>query len=371
MDKVIALTRDLYIQAQEKGVTVSQLLEQMNPNNGDSKLTAFQRALKQENILTKSAPAKGFSADRVEAFYRTEESKILFPEYIGTTVREALQMQSILPYLTTNLTTIDSNAYRVAYIDYGETGLDNNDKTGKQNKEASKRRRVTEAAELPVAKIRHREQAVTIYKYGLAIQASYEAIRRMKIDLLSRHVQFIGTQIGWDEVAEIMDVLLSGDGNKGTAAKQYKLTDLDPGATKLTRQAWLAFLLKFFPYGADTVVGNETAALQLLDMMAPENMNQIMSTLSANGSIQLAVSFPQGLFRQVDFLLYPDTPMVNGHNALFALARDYAVEKVQEAGSDISEADKFITNQTSVLTVSENAGFASMYPQASKILELA
>lgn len=366
MNKVIALTRDLYIQAQEKGITVSQLLEQMNPNNDGSKLTAFQKALKQENILTKSVPAKGFSADRVEAFYRTEESKILFPEYIGTTVRESLQMQSVLPYLTTNTTVIDSNAYRNAYLDYGDESA-----LGKKNKKASQRRRVTEGAELPQARIRHREKAVMIYKYGLAIQASYETIRRMKIDLLSRHIQFIGTQIGWDETDAVMDVLLSGDGNDLTAADQYKLTDLDSGATKITRQAWLAFLLKFFPYGADTVVGNETAALQLLDMMAPENMNQIMSTLSANGSIQLAVSFPQGLFRQVDFLLYPDTPMVNGHNALFALARDYAVEKVQEAGSDISEADKFITNQTQILTVSENAGFASMYPQASKILELA
>jgi hypothetical protein len=344
---------------------MSQHLEQMNPS-AEGGLTAFQRALKQENIRTKSAPAKGFSADTVQAFYRTEESRALFPEYVATTMRETLQMTSILPYLSTNTTVIDSNAYRASYLDF-----DNISPLGKKNRRASQLRRVTEASELPTATIRHREKAVDIYKYGLTISASYEAVRRMKIDMLSRHIQFIGAQMAWDEAAEIMRVLLQGDGNDGTAAEQIALDTLETGATAITRAAWIKFLLKFFPYGADTVVTNENGVLQLLDMLAPDNLNQILDSLSKNGTISLSVRFPQGLFKQVEVLLCPDTPKVGGKDALFALARDYAVEKVIEAGSDIMEADKFITNQTTALAISENAGFSVMYPQATKILTLA
>ena len=358
---VIALTRDLYAQAKERGITMSQLLEEMNPPEAESKLTAFERALKQQGIRANSVPEKGFSADSVEAFYRTDENKVLFPEYVATTMREGILAGSILPYLTSNTTTIDSNSYKSAYLDFDE-----------KNKEASRKKRVTEASELPTAKIRFREKSIDIYKYGIAIQASYEAIRRMKIDMLARHISFIAVQQGLDETNDVLDILLKGDGNPNTAAEKLKASVLDPDATGgiITRKAYMSALMKFFPYGATTVAGNENAILSLLDMMAPDNMNQILDSLSANSSINLAVRTPQGLFQQVNALYYPDAPQVSGKDALYMLNKDYAVEKVVEAGSDINEADRFITNQTQVLTISENAGFASLYPQATKILML-
>lgn len=357
----IAITKDLYVQAQEKGITMSQLLEQMYPAAEGDKLTAFERSLKQQGIVTKSVHAKGFSADKVEAFYRTDENKILFPEYVATTMRTELMAESILPYLTSNITTIDSNTYKSTYIHFDD-----------KNKKASRKRRVTEAAELPTAQIRFKEKSINIFKFGLAIQSSYEAIRRMKIDMLARHIAFISIMQGLDQVDDVLEILVNGDGNEGTAATRLTASQLDPAATsgKITRRAWMATLMRFFPYGATTAVGNENAILSLLDMMAPDNMAQIMDSLSANSSINLAVRTPQGLFSQINLLYYPDAPKIDGADTLSVLHRDYAVEKVVEAGSDISEADRFITNQTQVLTISENAGFASMYPQATKILLL-
>jgi hypothetical protein len=353
------LSKDLYAQANAAGVTLSQYLEQVAPAPDGSKLTAFENQLKEQNIIAKSVPAKGFSASKVEAFYQTEESKTLFPEYIGTQLREGLVAASILPFLTTNVTMIDSNSFRAPYLDFDET-----------NKKASKKRRVTEGADLPIAKIRLREKAVNIFKYGLAIQASKEAIRRMKIDALARHIRFISMQMGLDEADAVLDVLLSGDGNANTAAAQLALTSMDSGATKLTRAAWIKFLLQFYPYGCDTVVGGENALVQVLDVLTPSNREKVEQSLSDNGSVTLNVNFPQGIFKPVTFLYYPDTPKISTKDTLFGLARDYAVEKVMEIGSDINDADRFIMNQTEVLTISENSGFASMYPQAAKILTL-
>lgn len=360
MANEIILSKDMYSEAAAKGITLSQLLEQKDPTAEGSKLTAFERQLKAHNIVTKSLPAKGVSADRVEAFYQTEQSRVLFPEFVATQLREALQAGSILPYLTTNVTMIDSNSYRAAYLDFDEA-----------NKKASKRRRVTEASELPEASIKLREKSVNIYKYGLALRSSYEAIRRMKIDMFSNHIRFIGQQIGLDETNAVLDVLLNGDGNANTAAAQLKLTDLDAASTgKLTRDAWIKFLLQFYPYGCDTIVAGEDALVQVLDILAPTNRAKIEESISANGSVTMNINFPQGIFKPVTFLYYPDTPKISNVNTIFGLARDYAVEKVMEVGSDIREADRFITNQTEVLTISENSGFASMYPQAAKILKL-
>ena len=46
-------------------------------------------------------------------------------------------------------------------------------------------KRITEAAELPTAKLKLGESAINIYKYGRAIEASYEALRRMTLDVFN------------------------------------------------------------------------------------------------------------------------------------------------------------------------------------------
>lgn len=362
MDTVIALTRDLYAQAAAQGVTMSQLLERMHPSAESDKLTAFEKAMKQQEIVARSAPAKGISADTVEAFYKTEQNKVLFPEFVATTMREELAAGSVLPYLTSAVTMIDSNVYKSAHIEFDE-----------KNQRAATLRRVTEASELPTARIKLGEKAINIYKYGIALEASYEAVRRMKIDMLAKHIGYIAYQQELDEADAVIDILVNGDGNPNTNAKRFASGALDTDAVGgiVTRRAWLSFLMKFYRYrGVNTVTGNENAILALLDMMAPDNMNQILDSLSANGSINLAVRTPQGLFQQINAIYYPDAPKVNGKDALFALNRDYSVEKVVEAGSDVREADRFITRQTEVLTISENAGFASLYPRTTGILLL-
>ena len=71
----IKLSRDLYNQAKEKGITLSQLLENMEPSDGKSNLSAFERQLKEHRIATKSSPTKGYSADKVKL---TEQMSLKF-----------------------------------------------------------------------------------------------------------------------------------------------------------------------------------------------------------------------------------------------------------------------------------------------------
>ena len=357
----IALTRDLYKQASQEKITLSQLLERLDQAPEGSKLTAFERQLKEHGIVTKTIAAKGINASTVEAFYRTDESKVLFPEFVATTLRESLIADSILPYLVAMTTPIDSNAYRTIYC-----------KNTSANTKAAKRKRVTESADLPKSRLVTAENSTKIYKYGNAIESSYEVIRRMKIDMLALHIKRIGQQSGHDEVLDILDVIKDGDGNSN-AATVYKNMTLDTTATThvLSQNAFISWLLKFYPYKCNTIVAGEAGLLQVLSILFPAaTASQLVALLVGGFALPARVQMPQGLFSEFVLLYEPQVEAIDGNAAIYGLDQRYAIEKVQEIGSDISEADRFITNQTEVLTISENAGFDKVMVEASNVLEI-
>lgn len=357
----IKLSRDLYAQAKAEKITLSQLLERHDPSAEGSKLTAFERQLKEQGIVTQTIAAKGINASTVEAFYRTNDSAVLFPEFVATTLRESLISDSILPYLIGMTTPIDGNAYRTIYC-----------RNTTANTKAAKRKRVTEAADLPKSRLVTAENTTKIWKFGNAIEASYEVIRRMKIDMLQLHIKRIGQQAGHDEVLDILDVIKDGDGNNN-AATVYQNTTLDTSATAgtLSQNAFISFLLKFWPYKCNTIVANEAGLLQVLSILFPAATASHMVALLVGGTaLPARVKMPQGLFSDFVLLYEPQVEAINAHPVIYGLDQRYSIEKVIENGSDISEADRFITNQTEVLTISENAGFNKIMTEASAILEV-
>ncbi len=347
----LALNLDMYNRARAKEITLSQLLEMEDPTPDGSKLNAYERQLKEHGIVIQSVPERGINASKVDAFYRTDTSKVLFPEFIGMNLREAMIAESILPYLIATTTTIDSNAYKTIYCKDTDT-----------NKKAAQKKRVTEASELPKAKLVTAENNVKIYKYGRLIEASYEVVRRMKIDKLALHVRRLGQQSAVDETEDAISTIINGDGNDGTPATELKNRTLDATAAAgtLSKAAWLKFLLKFYPYQANTIVADEDGLIQILDILYPDSATQMMDFLLRGASISAKVEMPQGLWQNVTLLYSPIMAdnKKNGHTTILGIDKRYTLEKIVEAGSDISEAAQFITNQTKVLTVSENAGFA-------------
>ncbi len=354
----LSLHRDMYKEAQAEGISLSQYLENLDPSPEGSKLSAFERQLKEHNIVTQSMAGRGISASKVEAFYRTDESKILFPEYINMTVKESMIATSILPYLIAMTTEIDSNAYKsVRCVDQPK---------------GQRKRRVTEASELPKSKLVTSTSAIQIYKFGTAIEASYEAIRRMKIDMLAIHIRRIAQQAANDEVGEVLNVITVGDGNANPASVHLNRT-LDSNATAgiLSQDAFINFLLEFYPYSCNTLVCNKAALVQVLKLLYPgQTSSQLVTMLMGGMALPTKVKMPQGFFADVTILYSPDIADVNGHPSITGIDSRYSIEKVVELGSTINEADRFILNQTEVLTVSENSGFSKMFTECTKILEI-
>ena len=350
----ITLNRDMYLAAAAEKMTLSQYLEKLDPTPPGEKLDAFERQLKKCGIITKSVYEKGIYADPVEAFYRTSESQVLFPEFIARQVREAIMQDTMLPYLVGQNTIIQGDTYRTFYVE--------------DQPEAARKKRVTEASELPRAKIVGKEQTVKIYKFGRAIEASYEVIRRMQIDMLALHVRRIAMQVAKDKVEEIINVIVNGDGNNNTAPT-YNLTALDTGATAgtLTAKSFLKFLMKFKIFPCNVLITDEDTFVQLVMTNIPNLTTADLLRLLAQGTtvgVDLAApQLPSGAVR----LFWHDTVTPGD---LIGINSQYAIEQVTEAGSDIQEADKFITRQTQVLTISENSGFSKMFNEATAILKV-
>jgi len=351
----IALDRRMYKEAAAQRLNLTQWLERLDPSPEGAVLNALGRQLKERGILTRSDFAKGIAASTVEeAFYRTEDNDVLFPEVLASGVREVYVTDPMLSSLIGQYTTIVGNSYKTVYAD---------DQPTKQSL-----KRVTEASELPKTKLVTRTQEVKIYKYGRAIEASYEVVRRMQIDLLALHVRRMAMQAAKDKVSEILTVIEDGDGNSN-AASVIKLTDMDSAATSktLTAKAWLAFLMEFEEFAANTVVASKDAFLQImLTDLGSFTAAQALKLLSEGRTSGIAVSAPQLPNGQINLFWHNDLTQYE----ILGINNQYAIEQVFEAGSDINEADRFITNQTQVLTISENSGYAKVFTEATKKLDL-
>jgi len=100
-----------------------------------------------------------------------------------------------------------------------------------ENRKKLKKGRIAEAAEIPVTDMKLAESAVSIYKYGIGVKASYESLRRTSIDMFRKTVEYVSKFTDEAELIEILTVIEEGDGNKNPA-KVYKRSELNPNGEK-------------------------------------------------------------------------------------------------------------------------------------------
>jgi hypothetical protein len=263
-----------------------------------------------------------------------------------------LQAQIPVSELIALETGITANAYRAVYLVH-----DTN---------AQRLVRVGEGAEIPRTKIVSGQQALTIYKFGRALESTYEENRRMTIDHMGFLFGEMGIQIELDRLLAIIDVLLNGDGNSGPPP-EYQQEVLDPAATTddlPTLKSWLGFKMKFpNPYAMTTVLTTELLALQLM----------LLNTGSTN--IPLLVAYPDafGGVEAINQQLRQGVRLgwssdVTAHKIIGFDARR-CIERVYEVGAEISETENFILNQTKVVTMTMVEGFAIRDKNAVKIYD--
>ncbi|MCB9172347.1 MAG: hypothetical protein H6637_05425 [Ardenticatenales bacterium] len=380
----------VYREAYESGTNLSVWLDRNMPRHNDG-MDGFQRLLFEANIATRSDTDAGVYADEWDDFNATPEARALIPEWIA---REWRSVQLGRRYTSQRaLYTSDDAALGTIENAYRESGTERWDQQlapaipvselvalttpiqGDAYKawylvsdtDEQRMARVAEGAEIPRYKLVSGEKVINLYKYGAALEATYEQLRRQRIDRIAMHIQRMAVQAEVDKVSAILDVIVSGDGNSNTAAEVHDLTDLDTGTTanNLTLAAWLAFKMEFEnPYMLTHVIAQTGPTLDLMLLNIGSANVPLLALQSEFGGF---TTINPGLRDGVRIGWTSDAPAskIVGFDARFA------IERVVEIGAAIQEIERFISRQVELITMTEVEGYAVFDADAAHILNLA
>lgn len=326
----------------EAGRSFTQVLEREDPSEqykgtALEGLDAYQRQLKRFDIKV-----KGAGSDAVEKFFATSQSAVLFPEYIARSVRQGMEEANLLPHITAAVTRFDGMDYRsIASVpDDDQRAL----------------RWVEEGAAIPQTQVKTQENLVKLHKRGRMLVASYEAIRYQKLDLFSVTLRQIGAYINRMHVADAIDVICNGDGNKN-GADRYTVgtTPIAGTAGTLSYDALVDFWSQFDPYTMNTLLVGDAMA-QILKL---EEMQDSTAGLAFQGTGKLVTPMGATLLRS--------SAVPSG--TIIGLDRQYALELVR--GSEVLvEYDKLIDRQLERAAITSISGFAKVFQPASKVLQI-
>ena len=250
--ETVKLDKGMYSEA---GRSFTKVLEKCDPSEQYKgtpleHLDAFQRQLKRFDIKV-----KGADSDVVSKFFASWESAVLFPEYVARAVRQGMEENNILPLMTAAETRI--------------SGMDYRSIASTPTEEEKSLKMVAEGAMIPETRVSAQENLVKLHKRGRMLVASYEAIQFQRLDLFSVTLRQIGAYINRMHVADAIDVICNGDGNKN-GADQYTVGTKPIAGTAgtLSYDALVDFWSQFDPYTMNTLlVGDAMAQILKLEEM--------------------------------------------------------------------------------------------------------
>jgi hypothetical protein len=405
IDKLAKNGPDIVREAAEAGVTLSAWLEEQDPTESarDAALgiDAFTRAIAQLGVRTSGSALSGVQAHRIadlenagdkiagtdshvgrafmhelfrrayvegmtigtsrfspafeaQRFYGSNSpvSAVLNPEFAMNTPAAQRMRTPLLNSLVAIQTTVPTDVYTHIFVSNQE---------GQQQS-----RRVTEGAEVGTVKLTVANHTNTVYKYGVGIEITDEAIRRTNIDMVRFHIARIAQQRLLDKEADAITILLAGDGNASTAPTVSTLTALDSGAAVgvPTTKAIMNFtgLFELSGYGLNIALAplaTKTAVLSATFGTANHPAFLGPNAVLPGGANPAAVDLPP---------IYANANVTT--NYLLALDSGAALGMAMEAGSDKVETDRYIKSQINTIVISDVVGFWMNDVNAVRILNI-
>ena len=216
----------LYSEAQERGITLSELLEELDPSprkpdgSLDCALDAFERQLYLANVVV-----SGRNATTLEQFL-TGAGLILAPEYVSREIQRGYRMVQDPAELVAAQVPERGPSVKPIYI-----------KTDDAKKSLARR---NEASDYPVVKLLYREKDIAMIDRGRQFDFSYRILKNQKLAEFRVFLWWIGAQIAADEIDEIYNIIVNGDGTSAAPASCFNGTPGTFAYSDLTHLA-LAF----------------------------------------------------------------------------------------------------------------------------------
>ncbi|HVP07842.1 MAG TPA: hypothetical protein VMS71_08375 [Candidatus Acidoferrum sp.] len=195
----IEVNRDLYLEAESRGMTLTELLEcdEYDPSPHNSPLDAFERQLALAGIRL-----GGKTPTTVEQFY--QKSPSLLPEFMLREIKKGQAMRPELNRLIAGSTTVASNRYTPIFVDTS-------------NDKKFSLRPVGEGADIPQIIVNEQTHAITVADYGLALKTSYKALRYRSTSQFRVLLWYVGFRMQTDKIGMVVNCLINGDGNSNGA----------------------------------------------------------------------------------------------------------------------------------------------------------
>lgn len=312
----------------------TQSLEEIDPSEcykGTSLegLDAFQRQLKRFDIKV-----GGRNSDAIEKFFINSESAALFPEYVSRAVMQGMQEADLVSKFVATTTVIDTLDYRTL------APISESDKTYPA---------VGEAQEIPEAIIKTQDSLVPMKKRGRVLSASYEAIRKQRLDLFTVTLRHIGAAIAKAQLSDAVAVL---KGSGDTAIEEISTATNG----EITYADLVDFWNQFAPYNLTTILASPDVLSKILKL--PE-FRDAYTGLDFHSTGKLITPFGAELYRVDDLEA----------GTLIGLDKSCALERVQ-TGTVATEFDKLINRQLERAAITSVTGFSKIYSEASKCLKI-
>lgn len=317
----IKLEKGLYNLA---GKSFLQALEDIDPTANYEgtplgELDAFERQLKRFDIKI-----SGENCDRVERFFVTTESAVLFPEFVRRAVAAGME-DSVLSDLIAVKTVSDCNQYR---------GYSVSETTPYTTS-------TSEGSSLPETSIKESSASVNLTKFGRLITASYEAVRMQRLDVFAITLRSIGKKLADAMVKNAITVLKTGADSKSVSGKSIAFTDLT------------TLFGSFDSYDMTSLIASPKNVAAII------SMDQFGESITVDKRGNIVLPFGTKLIKssQID------------DNTIIGLDRRYALEFITSSEL-VMESDKLIDRQMEAFTVSCNLVFKKIMNEAVKTLSL-
>ena len=305
------------------GKTFTQALASLDPdsqyeNTPLKNLDAFERQLKRFDIKT-----KGKDCDKVEKFFLSTESAVLFPEYVRRMIKKGMDEASITQEIVAAVSYTDTVDFRGITITDTSTSL----ATG-------------EGASVPTATVKLSSAATRLTKFAKKFSCSYESIRKQRLETLGVILRSLGGAIS----KEVNKLCLT------EISRNAKTTSIE-GDT-LMYSDLTEFWAQMKDFDMTTMVCDPKT---MAAIMAMDEMKLVVSDYMSNGIART----PYG----VTIVKCSQLP----ENTAVGIDKNNAVEMI--FGTDvIVDFDKLITNQYDDVACSVMVGFSVINQEAVKKL---
>ena len=267
-------------------------------------------------IGTELEEVGGSGCDRVEKFFSSTETAVLFPEFVVRSIRKGFD-ETVLGAVTAVKTISESGQYLGCVLS-----------------DTAEYDPVAQTVTLPAASITEGTDAITLEKFGRLINASYEAVRRQRLDSFSIMLRSIGIKLAAAVVGKAFTVLKTGTSTIPTTSLTY---------------ADLADLYGSFDcFNMTTLIASPAVAAKIAAM---EEMKEANST--AEGRLILPFGAEMVKTSAAD------------DNTIIGIDKEFALEFITSTDL-VLETDKLIDRQLDQITVSVVCGFRKLTPEAVK-----